>query len=212
MEDVVFVSVAFGERYVEQQRRLKESILAIYPSANIMFWADEYPPGSRTMDESLYGFKVHAIMEAKKTFSRVVWVDTAMVLHDKIDDLFKYSIVAVRDDNKLYNLISDRAANYYEMNKGTIQYKEWHLVGGSLYYFDFTTHDASIIFGHWFRSERDGIFGSQRESASEQINGHRHDETCMAMCMYIYGIEPIPGDQVRYCIEKNPMVTKQHFK
>lgn len=212
MKDVVFVSVAFGEKYVEQQRRLKESILAIYPSANIMFWTNELPIGSKSMDMSLYGFKVHAIYEAQKSYSRVVWIDPAMILMDKIDDLFKHSVVAIKDDNKLFDMISHRASSYYEVTKDDIKKKCWHLVGGSLYYFDFTTHDASIIFGHWYRSERDGIFGSQQEAASELINGHRNDETCMAMCMYIYGIEPIPGPDVRYCIENNPMFIKKHFK
>lgn len=212
MEDVVFVSVAFGEKYVEQQKRLMASILSIYPNANIMFWTEDFPLGSKTMDMSLYGFKVHAIFEAKKKFKKVVWLDPAMVLVDKIDDLLKYPVIAVKDDNKLYNLISDRASLYYGMPKEEIQKLGWHLVGGSLYFFDFNTTEAHLVFRKWYVSEFDGIFGSQMESASELINGHRNDETCMAMCLYHFGYEPQTTEEVRYCIESNPMFVKRHFK
>lgn len=212
MNDVVFVSVAFGEKYVEQQRRLRTSILAIYPDANMIFWENEYPEGSKTMDLSLYGFKVHAVAEARKRYRRVIWVDTAMVLLDKVDDLLSQSMVAIRDDNKLYDLISDRACEYYYLPKWKIKEYEWHLVGGSLYYFDFNTSVAKNIFARWSAAEAHGIFGSQQESCSELINGHRHDESCMAMSMYYSDHEPTSGDVVRYCVENNPMFKKLHFK
>lgn len=212
MKDVVFVSVAFGPQYIAQQMRLMKSILAIHPDANLMFWSDEYPPASKTMEMSLYGFKVHAIFEAKKKFQKVVWVDTAMILMDKIDDLLVHPVVAVRDDNKLYNLISYKASLYFGIPQEEIEKLGWHLVGGSLYFFDFNTPEANLVFRKWYLAEFDGMFGSQHESASELINGHRHDEACMAVCLYHFGYNPLTAEELRYGTENNPMFIKKHFK
>lgn len=212
MKDFVFTSVAFGQAYIEQQDRLRASILAIYPDANIMFWRDELPPGSRTMDESLYGFKVHAINEAKMRYSRVLWLDPAMILCDKIDELFSFEMIAIKDDNLLCNYISDQACALYRTNKDELRQSKSYLVGGSLYYFDFNTFLGYLVFKDWFNMENLGLFGSQQQAASEQINSHRNDESCMAISLYISGGSPIDADKIRYCIENNPMFIKKHFK
>ena len=212
MEDVCFVSVAFGPAYVEQQDRLKKSILAIYPKANILFFRDVLPPQAKPFDISLYGFKVHAIREAMKTASKVLWLDPAMILMDKIDDLLPYPVVAVKDDHKLTKLCSNRAYEYFGVTPERVEASDWRLVGGSLYFFDFRKEVANAVFRIWENSERDGIFGSQREAASELINGHRNDESCMAMAMYLCNVNPIAGPDIRYCIENNPMTIKRHFK
>ena len=213
MDDVCFVSVAFGELYIQQQDRLRESIRAIYPYANISFFRGCLPPGSKSMYQSLYGFKPHAIQTARNSgFTKIIWLDPAMILQDKIDDLFKYEVIAVKDDNRLFDLISEPCLNFYELTRDYIKEKNWHLVGGSLYYFDFSKKKAVEVFDTWMFAEFKGLFGSQQQQASEQINGHRMDETCMAIAMYVHDVEPQPGPEVRYCIEKNPMFIKRHFK
>lgn len=212
MNDFVFVSVAFCEAYVAQQDRLRESILSIYPDANIMFWRDELPQGSRPFLDSLYGFKVHAIAEAKKKYQKVLWLDPAMILCDKVDVLFSHKIAIVKDDNMLYNLVSDNALKYFGILKSDIQSEQIHLVGGSLYYFDFDSVSCEKAFNDWYAAELMGIFGSQAEEASEQLQGHRADETCMALCLYQNNINPISGPDIGYCIEKKPVFIKKHFK
>jgi len=218
MKDVCFVSYAFGEIYVQQQRRLRQSIEKIYPEANIMFWTEELPPGARNFYESLYGFKPHAILAAVEAgFPKVIFLDPAMVLADKIDDLFQFPIVAVKDDNKLHKtgdspLVSNKCLAYYGLTGEMIERYGWHLVGGSLYYFDFTRTKPLRVFQQWMEAEQEGLFGSQKEATTEQINGHRNDETCMALAMYMHGIEPQGAYQVRYCIQDNPMFIKKHFK
>lgn len=214
MDDVAFVSVAFGAAYIEQQDRLKESILAIYPDANIIFFTrGTWPPMAKTFYQSLYGFKPHAINEARRMgFKRIIWLDPAMILCDKVDDLFQYPVIAVKDDNQLHDLISERTLAHYGLTREGIKKHDWRLVGGSLYYFDFNQSSAKIIFNMWLEAEIEGLFGSQQEQASEQINGHRMDETLMAVAMYLVGVDPQPGPDVRYCIEKNPIFIKKHFK
>ncbi len=214
MDDVCFVSVAFGERYIEQQERLRESILAIYPDAILLFYTDERPVGARTFYESLYGFKPYAVIDAisVKKCDRIIWCDTAMILMDKIDDLFKYDIMAVQDDNKLFKFISDRYLDKNKMTRKELEQLPWHLVGGSLFYFDFTKDITCDIFAGWMADERHGLFGSQYEEASEKLQGHRADESCMAMQLYKHGVNPVLASEVRYNVEENPMWIKKHFK
>jgi len=219
MNDVCFVCQAFGklnygdDRYVDQQTRLKESILSIYPDANLLFYTNTLPEGARPFHISLYGLKVHAIEQTwKNGFTKVIWLDPAMILTDKIDDLFQFRMVAIKDDNKLTGLISDKAIEYFNIDKQEMVYKDWRLVGGSLYYFDFDFELTQKIFQIWKKSELRGMFGSQYEASSELINGHRNDESCMAAAIYLNGHEPTDAYKVRYCIESNPMFTKKHFK
>lgn len=218
MSDVCFVSVAFqlngDDRYIHQQRRLRESVLNIYPDASILFFEDRMPRGSRSFYESLYGFKPHAIQEALDAgFKKVMWFDPAMILMTGIEPIvLKYPMVAVKDDSKLFRMVSKNACNFFQVSPALIEALDWHLVGGSMYYFNFNDMRVRSIFDLWMRAERQGCFGSQQEAASEQINGHRYDETCLALAMYGHRLYPIPPPDVRYCIEKDPIFTKKHFK
>lgn len=207
-----FCSVAFGDRYVIQQRRLKESILKIYPDVKLFFWENTLPPGSKWMSESLYGFKVHAIQFAKDAgYRNVIWVDTAMILMSDLNRLFEYNFVAVMDDNLLVNCISEKALEYYQITKEFIQSMNLHLVGGSLYYFDFKWDFVNEIFEHWKKAEEAGVFGTQQEEASGQLQGHRWDEACMAVAM-IYRAYPIKGEYIGYNTPVDPLFIKKHFK
>lgn len=213
MKDLVFVSVAVSDpRYIEQQERLMHSILKIYPEANFQFYTDEYPPGSKDYFDSMYGFKPVAIDIARKKFAHVVWVDTAIILVDKLDRILDYEIVVTKDDNKLHQYISDRCLEYNGLTRKELQQKGWHLVGGSFYYFDFTKPKTVKVFEDWKQMEKDGIFGSQYEEASEQLQGHRHDEACLAVALYKNGLEPITCGEAGYNCETNPITIKKHFK
>lgn len=213
MNDLVFTSVAFGERYLAQQTRLKESILKIYPDANLHFFYDCLPKASRSFYDSLYGFKPHAIQECIDLgFKRVIFLDPAMILVDKIDDLYEFDVMAVMDDNLLYNAISDRCRTQFLLTNDGIKKAGWHFVGGSIYYFDFRSELAQTVFDTWMFCEKKGLFGSQEEEASGRLQGHRLDEACMAVSMYLHGVEPTRMEVARYCTEKNPMWIKKHFK
>lgn len=219
MNQVCFVCQAFGklnygdDRYLEQQERLRQSILSIYPDANLLFYTNSLPEGARPFHISLYGLKVHAIEQARKNgFTKIIWLDPAMILADKIDDLFKFRMVAIKDDNKLNGLISDKAREYFNIEKEEMVEKDWRLVGGSMYYFDFDFELTQKIFKTWKQAELRGMFGSQYEASSELINGHRNDESCMAAAIYLNGHEPTDAYKVRYCIADDPMFTKNHFK
>jgi len=213
MKDFVFVSVAFGPQYVAQQDRLRKSIVAIYPDANILFYRDELPISSKPFLDSLYGFKVHAIQDAiDLSYEKILWLDPAMILMDKVDLLFSHELVAIRDENKLSTYISNSYLEYSGYTRLKLEYEGVHLVGGSLYYFDMANKTVRAVFKGWASDERHGWFGSQQQEASEQLNGHRADESCMAMTMIQNEIYPVTPAAVGYCTAVNPVFTKKHFK
>lgn len=211
MTDFIFTSVAFGPAYVEQQTRLHKSICDHYSSDHHIAWTDTLPPGSKSHSESLYGFKVHAVAAAvSKGYHRIIFLDPACILQHPINYWFGLNlpVIAVKDDNKLNKTIGAKALKYYS----NPDIRDWHLVGGSLYVFDFNHRDAHRIFDHWYLAESKGIFGSQRELSSEQINSHRMDESCMAVSMYSHGVEPISHDMARYNQNEDSIIIKKHFK
>jgi hypothetical protein len=213
MTDFIFLSVAFGERYIEQQTRLEKSIRLIYPSARHAKWTDCYPPGSQTHKESLYGFKPCAIEHALQIgYRKIIWLDTACILQQPVDYWFSlvknYGVIAAKDDNKLEKCIGDKALNYF----GNPDISDMHLVGGSLYVFDFDLPLCQKIFTTWEKAEYSGMFGSQAEQSSGKINSHRHDESCMAMALYLNGSEPVPCDVAKYNQGPDSIIIKDHFK
>lgn len=216
-EQVAFVSVAFGDkRYLEQQERLKHSILQIYPDAPLFFWTNEMPPGARSMAESLYGFKPHAVKAALDAgYKKIMFFDPAIILMKPIDfyqeKVKEYGVCCAQDDNKLSPFCGDKALKYYNLTRDQIS--DWHLVGGSFYYFDLSLTYSREIFLHWRASEELGLFGSQKEQASGQLQGHRNDEAMMAIMLYRHGFEPMSGD-VRYNCENKgvEIIAKAHFK
>lgn len=210
MTDFIIISCAFGKRYLEQLDRLEASVKAIYPHFPMMSWRNEQVPG-KPHRESLYGFKVHAVQKALgKGYSKIIFLDPACILQHPVDYWFSINlpVLAVKDDNKLDKMISQKALNYYDNPDIT----GWHLVGGSLYVFDFDNDETDSIFDQWYLAEQDGIFGSQFELSSEQINGHRMDESCMAMALYSHGIEPVGHDVARYNQNEQSIIIKKHFK
>jgi len=196
--NIAFVNVSFGERYVRTQERLKQSILDIYPEASLFFWTDELPPNSKPFQESLYGFKVHAINYARaQGYTKIVWIDTCAVLKTNLDHLFEAGFIAVKDESKLY-----RYSGKFE-----IENKDWHLVGGSLYLFDFDNIMYGRVFTDWANMESIGYFGTQEFIMNEKNDGidrcgHRMDETCMAWCIYCNGLQPECGELYLQVCEK----------
>lgn len=216
-----FVSCAFGdERYIYQQDRLRTSITNIYPDiaeSITHFNRGTVAPGALAMSESLYGFKVHAIHAQLKLYDYVIWCDPAMVLWKPVDELLKVcdnnqGVYAVKDDNKLIDCVSDLALQYFDYEKDTVKSKDMHLVGGSLYIFNSNSFRARAVFNDWYKSEIAGIFGTAAQAASNRINGHRNDESCLALAMYANGVEPIPYDVAKYNNGEASVFVKEHFK
>lgn len=211
MNDVVFTSYAFGQLYVRQQERLRQSILKIYPDANIRFWTSkdgttlndlsEMPPGSKTFSESMYGFKVHCIENCRKEgFTKIIFLDVAVCLEGEIDHVLKAAnevgFLAPIDRSALNGKVSDAALEYFGRSRESI--KDLTIISGSLYVLDFTNPITEKVFGMWYDMEAKGLFGSEAQAARGTIQGHRSDEACLSLCLDHFGIKPVGFDVAGY--------------
>lgn len=208
-DKICFTCVAFGQAYVDQQTRLLESIKNVMPEAEYMFWTHGLPPNSKTHHESLYGFKVHAVNEAiKKGFRKIVFLDPACILMRECSEWFlEFSpVLAARDDHKLMPFCSNEAweyFGYYPWRK-----EDLHLVGGSVYVFDFNFDITHRVFKHWYSAEQDGLFGHAKMKPAY----HRNDEACMALALDVCNLAPISCPDMGYNSGNNPIIIKKHFK
>jgi len=232
INEIVFTTYSFGPLYVFQQRRLRESILKVYPNANLRFWNDKdgasspqpgRPEGSKTFHESMYGFKVHCIKNCiEEGFKKIIFLDAAIILEGEIDKIMEraeqYGVLCAIDPSGLENYISDRCLEYAGYTREKIQERKLTLVGGSVYIFDFNNPVAQDVFDYWAKMEEDGIFGSEEEDARGNLQGHRKDETCLALALDTCGLRPLSFDMVGYhnlgCRNSDARFTfyKLHFK
>lgn len=210
---IAFCSVAFGDpRYIEQQNRLIESINKCYPSGvDQCHWTNALPSQAKPFLTSLYGFKVHAVKHLiDQGYKKIVFFDPAMIVLENIDFYFdlckEHGVVAIMDDTKLP--ASNSALKHFGYTMEDI--KGFHLVGGSMYVFNFPY--SQPVFDLWYNAEINGIFGSQEEEATGKLQGHRADESCMALSLYKSGFKPLPYTGSRYNWDQNPVVIKKHFK
>ncbi len=215
LNDIAFVSIAFknqrrGNGYIEQQDRLNKSLLKFYPQENIFMFGEGQVKTARPHHLSMYGFKPHAINEVReKGFKKICWMDTAMILLSPIS--YTIPMVAVKDDCNLTNFCSNNALKYFGIERE--QLAGIPFVGGSFYYFDFNNDITCKIFNEWFEAEKQGLFGSQEEEAfNPGLQGHRHDETIIALLMNKYGVKPLTYDEAGYNSKQYPIMIKNHFE
>lgn len=212
---MIVTSLAFGERYSWRLGRLKETIQTTNPEIPLMAWDETLPNGARLFPESMYGFKPHCVQAARDAgFKRVMFLDCTCVVLDKLDYYDQFldehgGVLAVQDDNKLTGFCSDKVLKYLKKDRSWLHDK--HLVGGSFYYFDFDNPVCVQIFDWWMNMEKMGYYGSLQEQCSERLQGHRSDETIMALALYLHGVKPYTRD-TRYNWADKSVILKQHFK
>jgi len=211
IKDVVFTSYSFGQLYVRQQKRLRESILKIYPEANIMFWTSEsgstlndlseMPPGSKTFSESMYGFKVHCIKNCLRAgYKKIIFLDVAVCLEGEIDRVMELAseigFVAPIDRSSLDGRVSYAALDY--CGRSTESIKDLTIVSGSVYIMDFNNPVCEQVFRMWADMEDKGLFGSEKLAAHGKLQGHRSDEACLSLCLDAHGLKPVGFDEAGY--------------
>lgn len=201
MQNTIFTSYCFGNQYLLQQIRLKESILQIYPDANLHFKTESEITGKPKFQKSLYGFKVDLVREClEKGYKKIVFFDTAITLLGPIDHWFtltpEFGVLAAIDRQTLDRVTSNNCLNYLKLTREEVS--EWNLCGGSTYVFDFNETKCQDIWNMWQQMERDGIFGTQDDLSANKLQSHRMDETCMAMAMKLNGVDPLGHDEMRY--------------
>lgn len=234
LNDFIFTSYCFdnkaaGGDYKGQQDRLKESILAIYPNANLHFVYELEEIGKPKFQKSLYGFKCQLVKDClNKGFKKIIFFDTAMVLNDTVDYWFNiikdYGVLAPIDRQTLDNVTSDSCLSFNGLTRAEVS--DINLVGGSIYVFDFNTELCNNIFAKWITMEYAGKFGTQEDLTNGTLQNHRMDETCMALSLAYYYIQPLGHDKIKYAylkpgedklhtmgeLDYNPIAIKKHFK
>ncbi len=214
MNEICFCAYAFGKEYIDTLYRLSESITNTNPDANKLIFDNVLPKNARPHNRSYYGFKVHAVNEARELgYKKIIYVDSTMVVLKKVSESFEYckqyGLLAVPDANLLYQFCSDKALNYYGISRDKAKEIGLHFVGGSYYLFDFDIPLCEKIFNSWYDAEVNGIFGAE----GEELQGHRHDETCLALSLYECGSEPINRDLIGYNTgRETQIVVKKHFR
>lgn len=201
MQDTIFTSYCFGNAYLLQQIRLKNSILSIYPDANLHFQTESEITGKPKFQKSLYGFKVQLVRDCLSMgYKKIVFFDTAITLISSIDHWFtltpELGVLAPIDSQKLDKVTSNACLSYLKLNRADVV--DWNLAGGSVYVFDFDSPKCQEIWSLWEQMERDGIFGTQDDLSNNRLQSHRMDETCMALSMRLNGVTPLGHDVMRY--------------
>jgi len=155
-------------------------------------WVDEYPKGSRSHDQSPYGFKVFAFNWAlSEGYTHILWIDSAISFVSNPQPIFDFI------NNEGFFCVADSTGNlkracrhdlFAYHNLTPDQTEDWHFMGGSVIGFNSHSPKLMEVFHEWSAQERDGYF----HSASWP--NHRWDETCLGLSLYKRGIAPIPLD------------------
>jgi hypothetical protein len=209
----VIVTVGTGEFYCKNLDRLIKSFT---PSCNVytktkdgywhtppdsskgidlLCWYDCFPEGSRSHDESPYGFKVFAIKSAyEKGYTSILWLDSpAYAVKEDISPIFdkieKEGYYAMSHIDPLENWVSLRAM--HEFNTVPHDLYGLNLPSGSCYGFDLSNKDIYNLFSEFEVSEKDGLFKSEPIAEGKW---HRHDEAVLALLLLDYGYEVFTFD------------------
>lgn len=188
------VSCAFREPYITHSLN---QVVALNPSAiPMLYFRDELPYSEGIVKEnvvsrfqqSLYGFKPHAIQKAIDAgYKLVIWFDPSVLPTCRIEELFnelkKTDMMVIKGDRSLSYMTNDKAYNWFGLSKGdTVNINH---IGGTFYGFNFNNPKTVEVFNLWKEAEESGIFGNQ----DDFMAGHWCDESCMALAMFKVGVE-----------------------
>lgn len=178
------VNVAVGAWYPDGQQRLFDSLEEHGENATRLFWRDEYPPGSPTQQEALYGFKPYALSSAREMgFDQAVWLDASCWAFRNpaplwgILDERGYYLEA--DGHSVGEWISDRALEVCGISRDDAM--DLTLIEGKLFGLDFRDQDANAFLDEWRAACDAGAFAGEltndrgQVSADPRCQGHRGD-------------------------------------
>lgn len=186
------VNVSTGDFYQSQQANMIDSfnplILSSLFNIEILTWKD-FPDGSKTHDQSPYGFKLHAIKKAYELhYATVLWLDSpAHCVAADITPIFEkieqHGYYAMSHHDPLENWVGDTALKRFGMTRD--QLKGFHLPSGSCYGFDLSSQWVRDMFNEICQCEEDGLFKSEVIGPDKW---HRHDEAILALVLIKWGM------------------------
>lgn len=221
------INVATGDFYCKMQQRLIDSFSkaidrsvvmdsGVYLDAihyrkgkgiDLLYWQNRLPKGSRSHEESPYGFKIHAIKAAYEMgYTSILWIDSpAYAVKEDISPIFdkieKEGYYAMSHIDPLENYLSPECEYYFSVNKETIKKEELNLPSGSCYGFKISQCCGDKVFNDLQHHENVGLF------RSEKI-GFRHDETVLALILRkhsypVFTFDPLFQSDSPECVIKS---------
>lgn len=207
-------SVAFREPYVTHSRRQRK-IIGNQPNSYYLgpisfeYFENELPHSDGTythllverFQESLYGFKPHAIRQAlSKGYTKIIWFDPSVLPTVSVDVLFDaldtHPMIVRTGDQPINPMVNDKAVKWFGLTREEL--KDVKHVGGTVYGFNFNDPKTVECFNLWKRAEEEGIFGTQ----DDFMAGHWADEACMALAMYKCGMPQYWEEKFTYLNQK----------
>lgn len=185
------VSVAFRNPYVQHMVKQRSFIARDNPNTHVLFFRDRLPGRNiiheedivTRFQESLYGFKPHAIqMAIDEGYKKIIWLDPSVLPTASIDILtesLETNPMIVRiGDAPIAKMCSQKAKDWFEVKDSELEGVKH--IGGTVYGFNFNNPKVVETFNLWKQAEEAGIFGTQ----DEFMAGHWADEACMVLAMY----------------------------
>lgn len=200
------VNIATGEFYCKMQDRLRNSFRHCIDTwhgqdqsfikyntdkgIDLLTWTDCLPKGSRSHEESPYGFKIHAIKAAYEMgYTSILWLDSpAYAVKEDISPIFdkieKEGYYAMSHIDPLEKYVGDYALAHFQLPSKREKLNGKNLPSGSCYGFDMT-RQGFYLYGEMAGAEKNGLFRSE-------VNGdivHRHDEAILALALLKHGFD-----------------------
>jgi len=184
------VNVATGDFYVSQQKKLSDSYESFKEKDYyLILYKDWFPEGSKTHEESPYGFKIHAIKYAA-SFTKstsILWVDSPALIIKNPAPIFEkielYGYYAMSHHDPLENWVGDTALKRFGITRD--QLKGFHLPSGSCYGFDLSQAWVRRLFDLFCQYEEEGLFKSEMIGPDKW---HRHDEAILALLLMQFNL------------------------
>lgn len=200
------VTCAFREPYVTHNKR---QVSVINNAVDVISFIDHLPYSEGVVSQdivtrfqrSLYGFKPHTVQIARNMGHKsVIWFDPSVLplssesITELFNELSKVDMLVVKGDNHISKMTSDKAFDWFGVPKDI----PINHIGGTIYGFNFNSDKTVKAFDLWMGAEEAGIFGTQ----DEFMKGHWADESCMALSMFVAGVEQKSSETFKYLNQK----------
>ena len=184
----MIVTCAFRSPYLEHNTNQLNTIKGV----PVLSFRDCLPYGEgivregvkERFQESMYGFKPHAVQQALGLGHRlIVWMDPSVLPLEDVSTIFEQlsqtDMLVIKGDNHINKMTNEKAFRHFGIRPDV------NHIGGTIYAFNFNNERTINAFQYWKQAETLGIFGNQ----DEFMKGHWADESCMALSMAKAGIE-----------------------
>ena len=191
----------FHERFDRTMRKFGDA-------DEVIQWREDWPPGSPSHEKVHYGFKVHAIEEARRRgHTLILWLDVSCFamkpmapLWDRIKEKGHFFIIG---DDRLGNWSSDHCLGYFGVSRDEAMAIK--LFSGTIVGLNLANPQAVEFFAQWKAhavpehfngTHRSGLLGyvpdteGKLMSSDPRCQGHRADEPYTTLIARRMGLAP----------------------